>query len=263
MTENAKQILDNLVQEITAEKAVTFIRERLFCDDLTLPCKTWSRLNQFITFLSGTCDARGFRQWQKAGRSVKKGAKALYIIVPMIYKIKINPEDKDSAVEEKTTGFKAMPVFRVEDTEGAELDYEIRIKAFNPDSLPLIDVARSLGVSVSAGFTGNAAGFFRPSANAIVMGSNDGQTFLHELSHAVDYVLPDRNANRNFQEITAELSSAFLGSLYGVPVNIDNTTAYIRSWAGSGHVAFKIVEALGRVEEIYHYIEAVKTKAAA
>jgi hypothetical protein len=31
-------------------------------------------------------DARGFRQWQKANRQVKKGAKAIYILAPMFFK---------------------------------------------------------------------------------------------------------------------------------------------------------------------------------
>jgi len=30
-----------------------------------------------------TEDARGFRQWQKVGRRVKKGAKAFYILAPI------------------------------------------------------------------------------------------------------------------------------------------------------------------------------------
>ncbi|MGL4986725.1 MAG: hypothetical protein ACRC5H_06255, partial [Treponemataceae bacterium] len=55
-------------------------------------------------------------------------------------------------------------------------------------------------------------------------------------------------------------SSAFLGSLYGVTIDLENTKAYIQAWAGKEHIAFKVVEAVGRVEKIYHYIEENITK---
>ena len=108
MTENAKKILDNLMQEVTAEKALSFIREKVFSDGINIPCKT---------YLSGTYDARGYNQWKEAERTVKKGAKALYILVPMIYKVKDKP-DANEEESKQLKGFKAMPVFKVEDTEG-------------------------------------------------------------------------------------------------------------------------------------------------
>jgi hypothetical protein len=39
-----------------------------------------------VIFLSGTQDARGFRQWKQVGRYVRKGGKAIYILVPRITK---------------------------------------------------------------------------------------------------------------------------------------------------------------------------------
>jgi antirestriction protein ArdC len=213
MTEHAKQILNSVVEKVTTEKAVNFIRERLFSDGINIPCMNWSYMNQFVTYLNGTSDARGYNQWKEVGRTVKKGAKAIYILVPMIYKVK--GEDKEEK-DEVLKGFKAMPVFRAEDTEGEELDYIIKLRKFNPDSLPLIDVARALGISVTAGFTGDASGWFRPGNNSITMGCNNGQVFLHELSHAVDRALPDRKQDYAFNEVVAELSAAFLCSLYGI-----------------------------------------------
>ena len=260
MTDKAKEILDHLMAELTSDKVVSFIQNRLFGDGISIPCHNWSYLNQFVAYLSGTNDARGYRQWQEAGRHVKKGAKAIHIFVPMLYKSK--PEDPENE-EKKLTGFKAMPVFRVEDTEGEELDYEIRLREFDPSALPLIDVAQSLGVSVSAGLTGDAAGWFNRKDKSITMGCNDGQIFLHELSHAVDNALPGKNEEYAFNEVVAELSAAFLATLYGHTCNLDNTIAYIRGWSGKSHVACTFVKALERVEAIYHYIEKVKCSAAA
>lgn len=262
MTDNAKKILDNIMQEITAEKAVSFIRQRVFSDGVNIPCKSWSYLNQFVTYLSGTYDARGFLQWKEAGRQVKKGVKAIYILVPMLYKVKDNNSD-DGAEGKKLTGFKAMPVFRLEDTEGAELDYFVNLKTFAPDSLPLIDIAHKLNINVTAGLTWDSGGWFRPADNSITMGSNSGQVFLHELSHAVDNVLPDKNSDYAFNEVVAELSAAFLCKVYDVECSLDNTTAYIKSWKGQARSVFSFISVMERVEQIFHYIEDVKTSIAA
>ncbi|GHU30189.1 hypothetical protein FACS1894172_02900 [Spirochaetia bacterium] len=270
MKGKAKEILDDLVMKITSDTVARYVNDTLFADDADIPCRKWSDLNRFSVVLAGTNDARGIRQWNKVGRRVKKGAHAFYIFVPLIYPAKQKNQGDSGETDEETEQsqdddtkifFKLMPVFRVEDTEGAPLDYETKIKSFDVSSLPLIEVAKSLGVTVAAGLTLDCAGSYRPKTKHITLGSTNPQVFLHELSHAVDYTLPNRKENDYaFGEVIAELSSAFLGSLYGVKVDIGSTKAYIESWSGKGHVAFKVMEALKRVEEIYHYIESVTKK---
>ena len=71
-------------------------------------------------FLSGTMDARGYRQWQRANRYVKKGSKALYIIVSYIKVIEDELDERQHALK----GFGLSPVFAVENTEGSDLEYE-------------------------------------------------------------------------------------------------------------------------------------------
>lgn len=248
------------MKEVTAEKAVSFVREKVFSDGVSVPCKKWSFMNQYITYMHGTGDARGFQQWKEADRQVKKGSRAIYILVPMLYK----PKAQEEGIEEKEVhGFKAMPVFRVEDTEGKELDYVKKLREFDPASLPLIGVASALGVKVSAGLTGDAGGWFNPNDNSITMGSNNGQVFLHELSHAVDNVIPGKSNDRAFGEVVADLSAAFLCKLYGYECNLDNANAYIRGWAGAAKGAFTFVRAMERVEKIYRHIEQVRPQAIA
>jgi antirestriction protein ArdC len=85
--------------------------------------------------------------------------------------------------------------------------------------------------------------------------------FLHELSHAVDYSLPDRKDDYAYGEVVAELSAAFLGSLYGIDIHIPSTKAYIDNWAGkNNHAAFKLIDAVKRVEAIFSYVEAHRDK---
>ena len=73
--------------------------------------------------LAGTNDARGFRQWQEVGISVSRGEQG----VP--HTRTRQEEDKEKASDEHgepgeefsdiLVGFKSIPVFRFEDTEGA------------------------------------------------------------------------------------------------------------------------------------------------
>ena len=270
MKGKATEMLDDLVKKIDGTQTSGFIRHSLFSDGAAIPCRRWSLLNRFVAFVSGTSDARGIRQWNDAGRSVKKRARPFYILVPM-FRPKTNSlenvgdgngtEEGKSEPSKELTGFRLMPVFRVEDTDGRPLDYEEKLKAFDVKKLPLIDVARKLGVTVRAGLTFDGiAGSFNPGGKRITMGTSAPSVFLHELSHAVDFALPGRKDDYAFGEVVAELSAAFLGSLYGVQIDIPGTKAYIESWAGKGHVAFRLADAMRRVEEIYRFIDANRTK---
>ena len=109
---------------------------------LDVPSAAWSLLNRTIMFLSGTADARGFRQWQKVGRSVKKGCQAFYILVP-VYKKVADDETEDEA--KILAYFKTAPVFRIEDTHGKPIDQ----KPIQLTELPLLKRARKWGISVT------------------------------------------------------------------------------------------------------------------
>ena len=83
-----------------------------------IPCRRWSWSNQLLAALSGTGDARGYRQWETVGRHVKKGSKSFPILCPCIRKF----EDKETGEEKAAIyGFTSAPVFRLEDTEGDPL----------------------------------------------------------------------------------------------------------------------------------------------
>jgi len=276
MKPKAKAVLDELVSRLSAESTCKFVRDRLFSDGFDIPCRRWSALNQLCVSLSGTLDARGIRQWNAVGRRVRKGASAFSILIPILVakdtrekrcereepKETAPGENRAEAPEEKSlVGFKTMSVFRVEDTEGDALGYEAAMRSFEVKSLPLIEVASSLGVEVHTGLvTPGCSAIYSRKKKEIILGTDNPQTFLHELSHAVDAALPERNEDYAFGEVVAELSSCFLGSLYGVPVDFDSTKAYIANYAGRGHVAFRIAQALTRVQSIYTFIEAASSK---
>lgn len=182
-------------------------------------------------FLSGTADARGFRQWNDVNRYVKKGAKAIYILVPRIEKRKIETDDGDDEEQEILRGFLAKPVFRVEDTEGDPLDYH-HIKL---PELPLIETAQEWGISVKA-VPGNYRyyGYFSQARKEIGLASKDETVFFHELAHAAHFRIRGKTESRDNwkDEIIAELVAAVLCKMVGKSSRyLGNNYKYIQHYA--------------------------------
>lgn len=178
-----------------------------------LPSSHWSLLNRTIMFLSGSADARGYRQWQSADRHVVKGAKAIHILVPFIKKV----DDEDDPGDKKPVlrGFGVKPVFRVEDTDGEPLEYQ----QIELPELPLIDRAMEWGISVKA-VPGNFQyyGFYSPDRQEIGLATPEEKTFFHELAHAGHWHLNNgtlASGQDPLQEIVAELSAQSLARIVG------------------------------------------------
>ena len=258
-SEMVKNILDSLVREVISGGAVAYIHDKVQrFDDGSIPMRKWSLCNQMIAFFNGTRDARTFNAWKEVGRFPKKGSHSFQIVAPLFKTEKDNATDEEKRV---LSGFTLINEFRIEDTEGKELPYQTRMKELKTEEFPLIDVAQKLGIKVKADLCGMAEGSFSPFERVIRMNCTDKQVFLHELSHGIIAEIKRKEKitlEYGFEEICAELSSAFLGSLYKVEIDLQNTKAYIQGWAGKGHVAWKVIEAVEWVEKVYQFIENVK-----
>jgi len=194
-------------------------------------------------FLNNTEDARGFNQWKQAGRYIKKGSKAFYILAPMFKKVIDENEEKQILA-----GFRAVPVFRFEDTEGSPLikeNFKVNIPfEFN-------NIIKELGLKVDAvRFNGAVYGSYSPSRKEIKLASPEIDVFLHELSHAVDDRLNGLKAGQHKdQEVTAEFSGAVIGYLMGYKVPMGNIKSYIE------HYSFKeLLSSLSRIEKVVTYV---------
>jgi len=222
------------------------------------PSNKWSLANRVIMLLHGTNDARGYRQWEQVGRHVKKGAKAFYILAPVLKKVKrteeiqeVDPETGEvrtvtrEVEREVLVGFKEVPVFRYEDTEGKPLpvpDYRPRILP------PLAEVAARYGVKVEySPFTARFYGYYRPAENRIMLCSHDVDIFFHELAHAVHAtVRPLTPGQDPEQEIVAETVAAVLCEMYGYRGYAWHAYDYIRGYTG-GKAGQELVKAIMRV----------------
>ena len=180
-------------------------------------------------FLSGTGDARGFRQWKQADRWVKKGAKAVYILVPCFKK---QVDDETGEEKEVLRFFKSTSVFRYEDTDGQKLDYE---QLEIPD-LPLLDKAEAWGISVKA-IPGNYRyhGYYSSQRKEIALATPEESVFFHELSHAAHEKVKGglKKGQDPFQEIVAELAAQALCQLAGKKATdtFGNSYQYIEQYS--------------------------------
>lgn len=81
MTPKVKETLDKILARFESGEIPESIAYSMFSIP-EIPCASWSMLNRILVLLCGSMDARGMRQWNSVNRYVKKGSKALYILVP-------------------------------------------------------------------------------------------------------------------------------------------------------------------------------------
>lgn len=233
-SEKAQEIINGFVELVKSGNMPKAIAEVTF-PPLDVPSSKWSLNNRLAMMLQGTIDARGFRQWDTVDRSVKAGSHAVYILAPM--ERFINEVDKDTGEDKPRriiSGFRAVPVFRVEDTHGKELEYQ----KLEVPKLPLMEVAEAWNIPVKASaFMGGWLGCYsHRDAKTITIASPTEKTFFHELSHASQDRLGmiKEGANKNWLEITAELSALVLAELCGLTIEQQNkgsTFDYIKMFA--------------------------------
>ncbi|WP_238442583.1 ArdC-like ssDNA-binding domain-containing protein [Desulforamulus reducens] len=229
--EKIKENIDKILEmfetgNMPAAIARTVIRAQ---EGFELPSDKWSLGNQIIMMAHNTEDARGFKQWQEVGRFVKKGAKAFYILGPMCKRIKNKEDDREKII---ITCFKSIPVFRYEDTEGAEVEYPDYLPKEPP---PLWDVAEKMGIQVNyRPFTGEAFGSITTDGRKMTLRTHDVKTYFHELGHGAHGTFKKlKGGQHEDQEIVAETVACVLCELYGYHGYIYHGFRYIKHYAGA------------------------------
>ena len=252
-------LLDMFANEnFPAQLALTIIKR-----DNAIPSDAWSITNRLIMHIIGaTSDARTYKQWQAVKRQAKKGEKAFGIIAPVTKKFHNEETDKD---EIRIIGFRALPVFAYEATEGEPLPE----CDCTPTKLPpFFDAAEALGIQVSwKPLSRNAYGYYRLSDRSITLHSQDYAVFFHELAHAVhDTIEPLKDVPDDKAEVVAELTAAVMCEMAEVSGYQQQSYEYIKQYVqGKDNKAIMkaIADVLALVEQIVSKVVAAAAVAVA
>lgn len=209
--------------ELPKELAKLFISR-----NIEVPSKHWTWTNRLIGIRKGHVYAAGFRQWEEMGRHVKRGQHGFHILAPRIVRAKEDNEER--GVKEgdlMSMSFQAIPVFGYLQTEGEPLPGAEDEPAF-VESLPLIEVARSWGLTVETYSLMDAPdrlGFYAP-GRGIGLGVRNLGTWAHELLHAADHRLGNLVVRSLDAEVVAEFGGAVLLECLGYTGESDRGGAY-------------------------------------
>lgn len=257
------QLLDLFARgDLPAAVARTWIQARR--DDR--PSARWSLGNQLLMMVAGTEDARGFRQWEAIGRHVRKGARAFYILAPLTRTVSAIVTDSDTGEtrEEHRTivyGFRTVPVFRLEDTEGDAVKYP----CYEPPTRPPLEaVAHAWGYTITYGpGDGECFGWTDPRAKRLHLMTHEPGTFWHELGHAADarrHTL--RGGQDPEEEIVAETVAATLSILYGTEAQrLGYTRRYIDGYAAAAKQD-PVAALMGLLHRVHEALQEIWTTAA-
>jgi len=201
---------------------------------------------------------KGFKAWKQAGRSVKRGERAIWIYAPVGGR-RITGVDPETG-EEKTrewTAYKTVPVWDVSQTVGGEWDPPNYTTNLGPQVAPvndaLIAYSQNLGLTVSSRpIYGSVNGFYAPDDRHIVI--NDSlpvgiavRTLTHEIVHSLLWQQHEaEDLPRAVQETETEAAAAVVWMRLGYPQVAVNSGAYIASWAGDNSAPL-ILRSMNRI----------------
>lgn len=184
----------------------------------------------------------GFGTWKKLGRSVKKGAKGIAIMAPIVYRKKVRPEpeskDGDDSIDlEVVRNFKVCHVFNISDTEGNLLPefasahgdpgvYLERLKEFITSKGVTLQTRYLYGTT--QGYTSKGMIVLKSGLSPAVACS----TLLHELAHQLLHIQQQaKDIDRSGQELEAEAVAFTVGSGIGLDMGTSSSD-YISLYNG-------------------------------
>lgn len=252
LSAKAKASLSKMLAKIQAGDLSPLTKVVTFQIPEDSPAQKWSYRNKVLAFAqSGRLDCRGYRQWQKDGRQVKKGSNGAFIWSPRTRKV---TDEKTGEEKQVFAGFRLISVFADTDTEGDE-----PLPDYTPKSPPpLADIAAKLGVNVKYQPMIQALGDCTTNGKQIRLATGDVKVFFHELAHAAHAKIDGRlNGGQQVgQETIAEFTALVLMDLYGLGDRSGDAWQYINGYSKDPLKAF--TTALAKVEQVLDLILSVE-----
>jgi hypothetical protein len=189
----------------------------------------------------------GFRAWNKMGRSVSKGERALWILAPMVMK---KADDGKPEGDRVLRGFKQVPVFDISQTEGDELPAAChRLSGAEPIHCfeAMTDVARSIGYTVEGSELSNGVngdcnfGLRRIRVEIRNEPAQQLKSLVHEIAHAL---LHQGERDRPLAELEAESTAYVVCHHLGLDTGA-YSFGYVTTWAGGQERATAAIRSSG------------------
>jgi len=201
----------------------------------------YSMLNQYLAYsqLDGRDDVEigpiaSYKAWQQLGRQVKKGSKAISLIMPVMIDKKDDAGNKTG--EKQQIFIQRNNWFALSQTEGADLAGEdFKTPEWNKEKA----LAELLITEIPFSMTdGNVQGFAQSNSIAInPIAALPHKTRFHEIAHVVlghtkEYKMSDsKQTPKDIKEVEAESCAYILCQLLGLP-GAESSRAYVQGWLG-------------------------------
>ena len=204
----------------------------------------YSLFNSILINLQGGKIAQSFNKWKKLDRCVNKGEKSRINVFAPMFKKELKA---DGTKDDKLIGFRLVPVFDVNQTDGKALEYD-----HNSDEvmdIPFSKVAGVMGKLAKADvveeITGKARGYSDGKKLVVSEMSNDvdkTKTLIHETAHHLIHTGDKKQAkvSRSAGEIEAESVAYLVLSYLGMDYSLSKN--YVASWkAGIGEARHGLI----------------------
>jgi antirestriction protein ArdC len=184
----------------------------------------------------------GFQTWQRLGRHVRAGEHGLTILAPLVRQAP-DPERPEDPPRRVVTGFKAVSVFDVGQTDGRALAQPTAHELTGDTLRQLVQhlmAQHVVGSDITVALEdpgGGALGVWRPATRSIAVAPHlapdqQAKTLLHEWAHSLG--VPDALAaqvrHHGPEEVTAETSAYVVAQALGLDTR-QYSRGYVAGWA--------------------------------
>ncbi len=226
-----KNLLEE-VKELTPEKFQTIL-------DSLAKFHNYSFYNQIILCFAGCSQVAGYKKWKELGRTVKKEAKAVWILAPWFKKVKAEKEGAEQKKKERKllSGFFSVPVFDISQTEGEPIKRGLTIGS-DIDFEELRKATEKAGWTVVFKPLEIATGGYVTSENGeITLNSNLDETentgtLIHEWVHK-ELKHPNNGTLARVAEQQAETATYLVCKVLGIE---RKSVFYLKSWGLSENI---------------------------